>query len=48
MKTTKLIKLYYGAIIAARQGKDNAKKLSKLYRKLTKKSLKHKRTQAVQ
>jgi hypothetical protein len=42
MKTKNLIKMLYVAIIA-----DNKERVAKLYRKVTKKSLRHKKTHAV-
>jgi len=42
MKTKNLIKKLYKAII-----EDNKERVAKLYRKITKKSLKHKKTHAV-
>jgi len=43
MKTKKLIKRYYLAIL-----KKNMRKAKRLYRKITLKSLKHKKTFAIQ
>lgn len=43
MKTKKLIKKYYKSILAKRK-----KKIAAIYKKITKKSLKHKRTQVIQ
>lgn len=42
MKTIKLIKKYYKSIIAKRK-----KKIAEIYKKITKKSLKGKRTHAI-
>ena len=43
MKTKKLIKKYYKSILGKRK-----KKMEEIYRKIIKKSLKGKRTQAIQ
>lgn len=43
MKVRKLIKKYYKSIVAQRK-----KKIKEIYKKITKKSLKGKKTQAVQ